>query len=156
MEVILVILHIVTTYLLHIWISMKAYIPSIGSVAHLQSIDLQSVRGGFESRRCLFLGSMHGNANSFFINWGLWITLSPEQRLACQRTFIVSTEIHYNINNCAFPAKLDSYHTSAVDPVLGTQNQIHKHLKLLSRLDYICTWQNALAAYFPFSIQLDL
>ena len=57
----------------------------------------------------------------FFINWGLWITLSPEQRLACQRTFIVSTEIHYNINNCAFPAKLDSYHTSAVDPVLGTQ-----------------------------------
>ena len=51
------------------------------------------------------------------------IALSPEQRLACQRTFIVSTEIHYNINNCAFPAKLDSYHTSAVDPVLGTQNQ---------------------------------
>ena len=50
------------------------------------------------------------------------IALSPEQRLACQRTFIVSTEIHYNINNCAFPAKLDSYHTSAVDPVLGTQN----------------------------------
>ena len=49
------------------------------------------------------------------------IALSPEQRLACQRTFIVSTEIHYNINNCAFPAKLDSYHTSAVDPVLGTQ-----------------------------------
>ena len=52
------------------------------------------------------------------------IALSPEQRLACQRTFIVSTEIHYNINNCAFPAKLDSYHTSAVDPVLGTQNII--------------------------------
>ena len=49
------------------------------------------------------------------------IALSPEQRLACQRTFIVSTEIHYNINNCAFPAKLDSYHTSAADPVLGTQ-----------------------------------
>ena len=51
------------------------------------------------------------------------IALSPEQRLACQRTFIVSTEIHYNINNCAFPAKLDSYHTSAVDPVLGTQKR---------------------------------
>ena len=124
MEVIPVILHIVTTYLLHIWISMKAYIPSIGSVAHLQSIDLRSERGEFESRHCrlcLILRSMHKNADSFFINWGLWITLSPEQRLACQRTFIVSTEIHYNINNCAFPAKLDSYHTSAVDPVLGTQ-----------------------------------
>ena len=52
-------------------------------------------------------------------------SLSPEQRLACQRTFIVSTEIHYNINNCAFPAKLDSYHTSAVDPVLGTQKLLY-------------------------------
>ena len=67
MEVIPVILHIVTTYLLHILISMKAYIPSIGSVAHLQSIDLRSERGGFESRhcRCLFLGSMHRNSNFF-------------------------------------------------------------------------------------------
>ena len=76
-----------TTYLLHILISMKAYIPSIGLVAHLQSIDLWSERGGFESRhcRCLFLGSMHRNANSFFINWGLWITLSPEQRLGVNR-----------------------------------------------------------------------
>ena len=59
------------TYLLHILISMKAYIPSIGLVAHLQSIDLRSERGGFESRHrhwCLFLGSMHKNAHSFFIN----------------------------------------------------------------------------------------
>ena len=57
------------------------------------------------------------------------IALSPEQRLACQRTFIVSTEIHYNINNCAFPAKLDSYHTSAVDPVLGTQKVLSFFLR---------------------------
>ena len=68
-----------------------------GSIAHLQSINLRSERGGFESRHrrckfeslhrrwCLFLGSMHKNANSFFINWGLWITLSPEQRLGVKR-----------------------------------------------------------------------
>ena len=112
-----------STYIVHFY-AYTTYIKSgkshhlvNGSIAHLQSIDLRSERGGFKShlrRRCefesllrhwcLFLGSMHKNANSFFINWGLWITLSPEQRLACQRTFIVSTEIHYNINNCAFPA----------------------------------------------------
>ena len=65
------------------------------------------------------------NCKFFFYKLRTMIALSPEQRLACQRTFIVSTEIHYNINNCAFPAKLDSYHTSAVDPVLGTQKELY-------------------------------
>ena len=66
MEVIPVILHIVTTYLLHILISMKAHNLSIGLVAHLQSIVLWSERGGFESRcQCHFLGSMLKIANSF-------------------------------------------------------------------------------------------
>ena len=39
-----------------------------GSIAHLQSIDLRSKRGGFESqhRRCHFLGSMLRNSNFFF------------------------------------------------------------------------------------------
>ena len=74
--------------------SGKSYHFVNGSIAHLQSIGLRSERGGFESRRrrCLFLGRMHKNANSFFINWGLWITLSPyelllspEQRLGVKR-----------------------------------------------------------------------
>ena len=80
------------------------------------------------------------NCKFFFYKLRTMIALSPEQRLACQRTFIVSTEIHYNINNCAFPAKLDSYHTSAVDPVLGTQNRITSHLKkVVGSFLFFCT-----------------
>ena len=41
-----------------------------GSIAHLQSIDLQSERGGFESRcrRCHFLGSYAQKYKFLFIN----------------------------------------------------------------------------------------
>ena len=85
-EVMEVILHFVTTYLLDILFSMKAYIPSIGLVAHLQSIDLRSERDGFESRRCLFLGSMHRNANSFFYKLRTMNYSKSRTKIGCQKT----------------------------------------------------------------------
>ena len=68
------------TYIVHFY-AYTTYIKSSksnhfvnGSIAHLQSVDLRSEWGGFEScrRRYHFLGSYAQKYKFLFINWGLW------------------------------------------------------------------------------------